>query len=79
MRRVNASLHKVIAAEVTSTLVQRVLGKKAAGAMVRRIPVAGGVYAAGTDAYATRQIGKYAGRELRPRGESAQPRRRILR
>jgi hypothetical protein len=67
---------KVIAAEVTSTLVQRVLGKRAAGVMVRKIPVAGGLYAAGTDAYGTWQVGKYAEKELRPR---TQPRRRTLR
>jgi hypothetical protein len=65
------AMDKLIAAEVTSTLVQRVIGKKAGGAIVRRVPFAGGVYAAGTDAYATWQIGKYAERELRPRTEAA--------
>jgi EcsC protein family len=64
-------LDKLVAAEVTSALVGRVVGKKAAGTMVRRVPVAGGVWAAGTDAYATWQIGKYAERELRPRTEAA--------
>jgi uncharacterized protein (DUF697 family) len=60
-------LDKLVAAEVTSALVGRVLGKRAAGAVARRVPVAGGVWAAGADAYNTWQIGKYAGRELRPR------------
>ncbi len=60
-------IDKVIAAEVTSSLVNRVIGKRAAGTVVRRIPVAGGVYGAGTDAWATWQVGKYAARELRPR------------
>jgi hypothetical protein len=57
----------VIAAEVMSTLVNRVIGKRAAGAVVRKIPIAGGMYGAGTDAYATWQVGRYAARELRPR------------
>jgi uncharacterized protein (DUF697 family) len=64
-------LDKLVAAEVTSALVGRVVGKRAASAVVRRVPVAGGVWAAGTDAYATWQIGKYAERELRPRTEAA--------
>jgi hypothetical protein len=69
-------LDRVIAGEVTAALIQRVIGKKAAGAMVRRVPVVGGLYAGGTDAYGTWQIGKYAARELRPR---TQERRRTLR
>ena len=60
-------MDKLIAAEVASALVGRVIGKRTASAVARRIPVAGGVYAGGTDAYATWQIGKYAERELRPR------------
>jgi uncharacterized protein (DUF697 family) len=60
-------LDKLVAAEVTSALVGRVLGKRAASAVARRVPVAGGVWAAGSDAYNTWQIGKYAQRELRPR------------
>jgi hypothetical protein len=57
-------LDGLIAGEVTSALVNRVLGKKAAGAVVRRVPVAGGVYGAGTDGWNTWQVGKYAAREL---------------
>jgi hypothetical protein len=60
-------LDGLIAGEVTSTLVSRVLGKKAAGAVVRRIPLAGGVYGAGTDAFTTWQVGKFAAHELLPR------------
>jgi hypothetical protein len=60
-------LDKVIAAEVTSALVGRVVGKRAGSAMIRRIPFAGGVYGAGSDAYHTWQVGRYAGRELRAR------------
>ena len=57
-------LDTLIAGEVTSALISRVLGKKAAGAVVRRVPVAGGVYGAGTDAWNTWQVGKYAAAEL---------------
>jgi hypothetical protein len=60
-------LDKVIAAEVTSALVGRVVGKRAGTAIVRRVPLAGGVFGAGSDAYSTWQVGRYAGRELRAR------------
>ena len=75
-------LDKLIAAEFTSALVSRVIGKRAAGTVIRRVPLAGGVWGASADGYATWQVGKYAGRELRPRGsnvEALQPRRRTFR
>ncbi len=61
-------LDKIVAAEVTSALVSRVIGKRAAGIVVRRIPFAGSVWGGSADAFATWQIGKYAGRELLARG-----------
>ena len=64
-------LDKLVAAEVTSALVGRVVGKRAASTVARKVPLVGGVWAAGTDAYATWQVGKYAQRELRPRTEAA--------
>ena len=64
-------LDKLVAAEVTSALVGRVVGKRAATTVVRRVPVAGGVWAGSSDAIATWQIGKYAERELRPRTGAA--------
>jgi len=60
-------LDKLVAAETTSALVGRVVGKRAAGTVLRRIPLAGGIWSGSADAYATWQIGKYAARELRPR------------
>jgi hypothetical protein len=60
-------LDKVIAAEVTSALVSRVVGKRAGSAFVRRIAFVGGVYGAGADGYSTWQIGRYADKELRAR------------
>jgi uncharacterized protein (DUF697 family) len=57
-------LDGVVAAEVTSELLTKVAGKRIASTVGRRVPVVGGVFAAGTDAYATWQIGRYAEREL---------------
>ena len=64
-------LDTVIAAEMTSAVVSRVIGKRAATTVVRRIPVAGGVWGGSADAYATWQIGRYALRELKPRSSDA--------
>jgi uncharacterized protein (DUF697 family) len=63
----DASLDAVIAGEVTSALLTRVVGKRAAKTVARRIPVAGGFYGAGSDAYTTWQVGRYARKELKPR------------
>jgi hypothetical protein len=57
-------LDGLIAGEVTSALVNRVIGIRAAGAVVRRLPVAGGLYGAGRDGFGTWHVGKYAAREL---------------
>ena len=69
-------LDTVIAAEMTSAVVSRVIGKRAASAVVRRVPVAGGIWGGSADAYATWQIGRYASRELKPRspGGAIRPR-----
>jgi len=74
-------LDKLVAAEFTSAMVSRVIGKRAAGTVIRRIPLAGGVWGASADGFATWQVGKYAARELRPRGAAAEPgqRRRSFR
>jgi len=60
-------LDKIMAAEVTGELIARGAGKRLAATVARRVPVLGGVVGAGTDGYATWQIGRYADRELRPR------------
>jgi len=60
-------LNTVIANEVTSELLTKVAGKRIATTVGRRDPVVGGLVGAGTDAYQTWQIGRYAGRELLPR------------
>ena len=60
-------LNTVIANEVTSELLTKVAGKRIATTVGRRVPVVGGLVGAGTDAYQTWQIGRYADRELLPR------------
>ncbi|MVQ50017.1 hypothetical protein GON03_12555 [Nocardioides sp. MAH-18] len=58
---------RVLSAEVTSELVARVGGKRAALAAVRKVPLVGGVVGMGADGLATYQVGAYAAGELRPR------------
>jgi hypothetical protein len=60
-------LDAVIAAEVTSTLLTKVAGKRVATTVGRRVPVVGGLVGAGADGFATWQIGRYTDRELLPR------------
>ena len=60
-------LDRVVAAEVASELITKVAGKRIATTVGRRVPVVGGMFGAGADAYATWQIGRYADRELLPR------------
>ena len=62
------SLDPIIAGEVTSALMSRVVGKRAVKTVVRKVPIAGGFYGAGSDGYTTWQVGRYATRELRARG-----------
>src|SRR5690348_10781956 len=56
-------LDRVMAAEVTSELLTKVAGKKMVTTVGRRIPVLGGLVGAGTDGFATWQIGRYADRD----------------
>ncbi len=57
-------LDQVLAAEVTSELVARVAGKRAAVVAARRLPVVGGLVGAGADGYQTWQVGRYTDREM---------------
>jgi len=57
-------LNRLMAVEVTSELVTKVAGKRIAVTIGRRVPVVGGVVAAGADGYSTWKIGRYADREL---------------
>jgi hypothetical protein len=60
-------LDSVMAAEVLSALLTKVAGKRVVTTVGRRVPVVGGLVAAGSDGYSTWKIGRYADRELRPR------------
>lgn len=60
-------LDRVVAAEVASELLTKVAGKRIATTVGRRVPVVGGMFGAGADAYTTWLIGRYADRELLPR------------
>ncbi len=60
-------LDPVISAEVASELVNKVVGKRLAITVGRRVPIAGGFIGLGADAYATWKVGRYADRELLPR------------
>ena len=60
-------LDRVISAEVASSLITKVAGKRLATTVGRRVPVVGGLVGAGADGYETWRIGRYADRELLPR------------
>ena len=60
-------LSRVVSQQVAAEMLGRVVGKRAAGTVARRIPVVGGVVGASADGYATWKIGRYASRELLPR------------
>jgi hypothetical protein len=60
-------LDRVLSAEVASELITRVAGKRLAITIARRVPIVGGAFGMGVDGFATWQVGRYAGGELRPR------------
>jgi hypothetical protein len=62
----DATLDRVISAEVAADLVAKVAGKRVAGSAARRIPLLGGLVGAGADGFLTWQVGRYADRELLP-------------
>jgi hypothetical protein len=60
-------LDRLISAEVASSLITKVAGKRLATTVGRRVPVIGGLVGAGADGFETWRIGRYADRELLPR------------
>ena len=60
-------LDRVLSAEVTSDLITQAGGKRLAITIGRRVPLVGGVFGMGIDGVDTWKVGRYAGRELRPR------------
>ncbi len=60
-------LDVLMANEVASEMITRIVGKRIAYTVGRRVPVVGGLVGAGTDGYSTWQIGRYVDREFLPR------------
>ncbi len=60
-------LGMVMANEVAGEMITRMAGKRIAFTVGRRVPVVGGIIGAGTDGFATWQIGRYVDREFLPR------------
>lgn len=58
---------RIVTREVTTELVTRTAGRRAVTLVGRRVPVLGGAVGAGSDGWATWQVGQYAARELRDR------------
>jgi hypothetical protein len=60
-------LDVLTANEVASEMITRIVGKRIAYTVGRRVPIVGGLVGAGTDGYSTWQIGRYVDREFLPR------------
>jgi hypothetical protein len=64
-------LDQRIAREVMTELFGRVGGRRMATSVARRVPLLGGGIGAVSDGWSTYRVGRYAERELRPRGQSS--------
>lgn len=62
--QVAPGMSKAISTAVTAELMARAAGKRTVGIVGRRVPVLGGAVGAAGDGWSTRQIGKYAAKEL---------------
>lgn len=60
-------LDKTISSALASELVARVIGKRLATTVGKRVPVVGGAVGAATDGWSTWKVGRYADREFLPR------------
>ncbi|ROR91581.1 EcsC family protein [Nocardioides aurantiacus] len=63
-RKARTQLDRVVGAQVATTLIANVGGKRLATFAGKRVPVVGGVIGAGSDAWATRQVGGYARKQF---------------
>ncbi|PWN03392.1 hypothetical protein DJ010_09835 [Nocardioides silvaticus] len=61
------ALDTTITNAVATDLVSRVIGKRLATTVGKRVPVVGGLVGAGADGFSTWKVGRYADRELLPR------------
>ncbi len=64
----DAELDRRLAQEVTTELLGRIGGRRVAATVARRVPLLGGGVGALGDGWSTYRAGRYAERELRPRG-----------
>lgn len=60
-------LDRTITNAVAADLVSRVVGRRIATTVGKRVPVVGGLVGAGADGYSTWKVGRYADREFLPR------------
>lgn len=65
------TLDAAITSAVAADLVSRVIGKRLATTVGKRVPVVGGLVGAGADGYSTWKVGRYADREFLPRPQHA--------
>ncbi|TWH04704.1 EcsC family protein [Nocardioides sp. J9] len=61
------TLDQTMTTVLANELIGRVIGKRIATTVGKRVPVVGGAVGLGADAWSTWRIGRYADRELRPR------------
>lgn len=61
------SIDQVMAGQVAAAMVAKVAGKQIVISAGKRVPIVGGLLGAGTDAYSTWLVGRYAQREFLPR------------
>ncbi len=62
-------LDTTITSAVAADLVSRVIGKRIATTLGKRVPVVGGLVGAGADGYSTWKVGRYADREFLPKAQ----------
>jgi len=62
-------LDTTITSAVAADLVSRVIGRRLATTVGKRVPVVGGLVGAGADGYSTWKVGRYADREFLPKAQ----------
>lgn len=60
-------LDRIVSGALGTELVSRVIGKRVATTVGKRVPVVGGAVGAVADGWSTWKVGRYAGREFLPR------------
>ncbi|WP_182378361.1 EcsC family protein [Nocardioides sp. WS12] len=60
-------LDRTVSSALATEMITRVIGKRMATTLGKRVPVVGGAVGAATDGWSTWKVGRYAGREFLPR------------